>query len=418
MALEALWSFWLPALAISLIVVSLAILALQRGAAVRGATSGKKREMRIYADQLREIERDLGRGLVTAEEADRLRAETARRLLDADKTTATELRQSPRAMRGLALLLVLAMPVGAGAFYWVAGAPMMRDLPLATRFAEAQQLRVERPSQTALEAAWQASPNRPPAPQPDAQYLELMAQLRAALVERPEDLRGLRLLASNEANLGDFAASAAAWVRVIELQGPQAPVADMIALAETMVQAAGGAVSPEAESVLERVLQRDPTNGPARYYLGLSLGQTGRPDLTFRLWRGLLEDSSPDDPWVPIIRNEIEQLAEIAGVRYTLPPLAAQGLRGPSAEDMQAAAGMSDADRQEMIGGMVEGLAARLANQGGTPEDWARLIGALGVLGQTERARAILGEARQVFVDDAGALAQIEAAAEQLGATE
>lgn len=418
MALGALWSFWLPAVAISLIVVILAVLALRRGAALQRADAGEKREMRIYADQLREIERDLGRGLVTEDEAGRLRAETARRLLDADKLAKTDLRQSPRAMRGLALAVVVAMPLGALAFYWYAGAPLMPDRPLALRFAEAQQVRAERPSQSDLEAAWEVSPNRPPLPQPDAQYLELMTQLRAALTERPGDLRGQRLLASNEANLGNFAASAAAWVQVIELQGAEAPVEDMIALAETMVQAAGGAVSPEAEVVLERVLQRDPTNGPARYYLGLSLGQTGRPDLTFRLWRGLLEDSGPEDPWVPIIRSEIEQLAEIAGVRYTLPPLATQGLRGPSAADMQAAAGMSDEDRQGMIGGMVEGLAARLANQGGTPEEWARLIGALGVLGQADRARAILGEARLVFAGNAEALTLIDAAAAQLGATE
>ena len=132
----------------------------------------------------------------------------------------------------------------------------------------------------------------------------------------------------------------------------------------------------------------------------------------------MLEDSNPDAPWVPIIRSEIEQLAEIAGVRYTLPALPTNGLRGPSAEDMAAAADMTAEDRQAMIGSMVEGLASRLANQGGTPDEWARLIGALGALGQTDRARAIWAESRMVFADQPSALATIQAAAAPLGFTE
>ncbi len=55
--------------------------------------------------------------------------------------------------------------------------------------------------------------------------------------------------------------------------------------------AAGGYVSPEAEAALSEVLRREPSNGRARYYTGLLYAQTGRPDLAFRVWRPLLEDS-------------------------------------------------------------------------------------------------------------------------------
>jgi cytochrome c-type biogenesis protein CcmH len=68
-----------------------------------------------------------------------------------------------------------------------------------------------------------------------------------------------------------------------------------------------------------------------------------------------------------------------------------------------------------MIGAMVEGLAARLGNQGGPPEDWARLIQALGVLGQVDRARAIWAEARLVFIESPAAQAMIDAAGAPLG---
>jgi cytochrome c-type biogenesis protein CcmH len=321
-------------------------------------------------------------------------------------------------MRWVVLAGVLAAPLLAAAIYGTAGQYAYEDMPLALRYEAAQEARAERPSQTDLEIAWSRDPNRPVPPEVEPRYLELMQQLRAALENRPDDAQGHRLLATNEANLGNHSAAAAAWVRVIEIQGADAPVTDLVQLAENMILATGGIVSAEAEVVIERILQRDPRNGTARYYLGLMFAQTGRPDLTFRLWRGLLEDSQQTDPWVPAIRRTIEELSEIAGVRYTLPPLEAIGARGPSAADMAAAADMAEEERQQMIGGMVEGLASRLANQGGTPEEWARLIGALGTLGQLDRARAILGEARTVFADNADALALINAAGERLGAAD
>ena len=71
--------------------------------------------------------------------------------------------------------------------------------------------------------------------------------------------------------------------------------------------------------------------------------------------------------------------------------------RGPSAADMAAAAEMSSEDRAAMVRGMVERLADRLAREGGPAEDWARLITALGVLGETDDARDIYAEARETF---------------------
>lgn len=412
--MSLLW-FWIPALILSALVAALLVLGVLRGARLREADGREKRELGIYADQLKEIERDTARGLVSQDEAERLRAETARRLLDADRKAQAVGGTSPAGMRQVALGLVALVPLGAAVVYWSEGAYGYRDLPLEARFAEAAEIRDARAPQDVLEQRWLQSDDYVPPPPPEARYAELMEQLRAALEARPDDLTGLRLLATNEENLGNHVAAARTYVRIIELQGEEAPLVDLEALGENMIMATGGIVSPQAEVVLERILRRDGRNGMARYYLGLMFAQTGRPDLTFRLWRGLLEDSQPDDAWVPAIRGTIEDLATIAGVRYALPPLAAMGARGPSAEDMAAAADMTAEERQAMIGGMVEGLAARLANSGGTPQEWARLIGALGVLGETDRARGIWAEARMVFADRPEALAVIEEAARGAG---
>lgn len=417
-----LWSFWLPAALITAITVGLVALGFWRGMRLRGATgevladgAGEKREMRIYAQQLREIERDLARGVVAPDEAGRMRTEISRRLLEADRTARPALVAAPVPARWLGLALVVVAVAVAGFVYLRQGAPMYPDQPLAQRHAEAARMHAERPSQAELEAAWQASPESPEPPEVDAEFTALMEQLRAALVNRPLDLQGFRLLARNEANIGNHAASAAAQRHVIELMGDEAPVAEHVILAEQLILAAGGVVSPEAERVVEDILRRDPRNGPGRYYTGLMFAQTGRPDLTFRLWRGLLDESQPGAPWVPHIRGTIEELAAIAGVRYTLPPLSAQGARGPSDADMAAAMQMSEEERAEMIGAMVEGLSARLGTQGGPAGDWARLISALGVLGEDARARAIWGEARTVFADQPDQLRVIEDAARGAG---
>ena len=120
---------------------------------------------------------------------------------------------------------------------------------------------------------------------------------------------------------------------------------------------------------------------------------------------------------MPLIREQIEAVAQAAGIRYTLPP-ASDGLKGPSAEDMENAADMTPQERQEMIRGMVEGLSARLANEGGTPEEWARLISSLAMLGDTERAKAIWGEAQVIFGADPEKLAVVRAGAERAGFVE
>ncbi|MGR3721169.1 MAG: c-type cytochrome biogenesis protein CcmI, partial [Paracoccus sp. (in: a-proteobacteria)] len=79
---------------------------------------------------------------------------------------------------------------------------------------------------------------------------------------------------------------------------------------------------------------------------------------------------------------------------------------------------MTPEQRREMIGGMVSQLEARLAEQGGSPEEWARLITSLTVLGNADRARAIWDEAQQRFASAPQALATVRAAAQSSGLTE
>ncbi|PTX45580.1 cytochrome c-type biogenesis protein CcmH [Gemmobacter caeni] len=414
-----MWTFWLMAGALALGSGIALLMGFRRGAGAAAEVPASALDVQLYRDQLAGIERDAARGTIAAEEAGRLRTEISRRLLEADRQSraagTTRLAEGPR----LGLPVVVLALAGAGALYWSLGAPGYPDMPMAARLAMSEKLQENRPSQAVAEADAPA----PVQPQgADAEYLSLMEKLRSTVAERPDDIRGQRLLAENEARLGDYRAAYAAQREVIRLAGDAATAEDYALLGEMLVYAAGGYVSPEAEAALTEALRRDPKNTAALYLSGLMFAQVDRADRTFALWRSALESAAPDSPWVKPLQEQIGDMAARAGVRYQ-PPGAAAGpmagmMPGPGAGDVAAAAEMSAEDRQAMIEGMVERLNERLATEGGSADEWARLIGALGVLGQTDRARAIWTEAQGRFASMPEDLAKVRAAAVQAGVAE
>lgn len=397
--------FWLAPVLIATVVALLLLRALRRPQ--DDGLSAAASDMAVYRDQLKEVDRDLARGVLTEAEADAVRTEVSRRLLEADRRATQPAGASEGRILPAAILVVAALLAGSFLLYARIGAPGLADLPMTERLADLEEAASARPGQA--EAEERARDFLPRPPEPDPSFLELMERLRTALADRPNDIQGLTLLAENEARLGNYTAAREAQERLVAAYGDDVPLEERVTLLDLMVYTAGGFVSPEAEAVLGQVLRAAPENETARYYTGLLYAQTGRPDRAFPIWRRLLETSAPDAPWVPVIRAEIAGVAAAAGVDYTPPEI-----RGPSSADVAAAQDMTAEERQEMIRGMVDGLADRLATDGGPPEDWARLIGALGVLGETERARAIADEALQVFADSPEALATIQAAAARL----
>lgn len=402
-------TFWIAAALLTSGIAALLLRALARpGGTARTAAEA---DLGVYRDQLAEVARDAERGTISGAEAERSRLEISRRILDADRAIADRPGAGMASGSGLVpAVLVVAALGGAILLYERIGAPGYPDLPVSARIARAETLRAERPSQAEAEAA--AKLPAPAAPAPD--FAALMDRLRTAVAGRPDDLTGQQLLARNEAVLGNFGAAATAQVKVIDLNGDAATAEDYAQLADLYVMATGGYVSPEAELAAGEALARDPKNGTARFYLGLMWAQTGRPDNAFRFWRALLDEGPEDAPWMAPIRAQIELLASAAGVDYSA-PVAVNAPRGPSADDVAAAGEMSSGDRAEMIKGMVAQLSDRLYSEGGSAEDWARLITSLGVLGETEKAKEAWGKAQAAYAGQDVALDALRQAAEEAG---
>ncbi len=345
------------------------------------------RQVDVYAEQMRSLERDLAKGVLADDEFGSMRAEIGRRMISAARlepdTAATV---SNGGLWTLIAVSVAACILGA-VTYGQIGSPGVPDTPIAARYTQSDALRVARLSQ--LDAEAQAPTLKIPQ---DPTYLQLVIKLRAALEARPNDIQGFEFLAKSESRLGNYAHAHAAQGQVLKLKGKAASPDDWYTYAELLMMAADTYISQEAENALRQTLQRDPSHSLALFRTGIYFDQIGRPDRTFGIWRKLLEAGPESAPYMPLIRRTITDLAMIAGVDYEPPEI-----KGPSSDDIQNAAEMSDEDRRTMISGMVTGLADRLANEGGPASDWAQLIVAYGVLGETDTAQEILNEALQLF---------------------
>lgn len=400
--------FWISAGLMVAMVAAVLVQAMRR--APQASRPGAE-DLAVYRDQLAEVERDLGRGLLPPAEAARLRLEVQRRMLDADRQGQAGAARAPVGLGMAAGVVVLAL-AAAGLLYLQLGVPGYPDLPISARLAMADEAYRNRPTQAALEAR---QPAFAPPSDVDKATLDLIERLRQAMASRPDDLQGQTLLAENEAKLGNYAGAAKAQAAVVRLKGSSAGAQDYGAEAELLILAAGGVVSPEAEAALAETLRRDPKDGSARFYLGLMAAQVGRPDRTFAMWKPLLDEGPADAPWTEAIRGQIQTVADAAGIDYV--PAAAPQAPGPDAAAVADAAQMSPADRQKMIEGMVGGLESRLMAEGGSLQDWTRLFTALGVLQAKDRASAAYAKAKADFAGRPGELSALTAAAKDAGVT-
>jgi cytochrome c-type biogenesis protein CcmH len=334
-------------------------------------------DARLYRDQLDEVERDLARGTISAGEAEGARAEVSRRLIAAAGRAETAVAPSPaprghsRLLAGIALIGAPALAVG---LYLTNGTPGQPDLPLAQR-AEIEA--AQRPSQAEAEAAYSPGPALPLTGE-QQEYAGLMARLETLLEQRPGDAKGLELLATGYMQIERYADSWRAYERLLTVIGDQAEAGLYAAMAEAMVQAAGGYVSPEAEQAFGEALARDQTLFVARYYMGLVMAQGGRIGEAVAVWERLKAEAPADAPGLEFLDR---MLAEAKAVR--------DGAPGPGAADIEAAGAMSPEERQEMIEGMVARLEERLTSEGGEAEEWLRLMNAYARLGRRDDAARI-----------------------------
>ena len=370
-------------------------------------------DLKFYKSQLSEIEKDIAKGAIVSEEAEQLKVEISRRILKNKNQSLFKISfQSSNSRLTFVFILGIFTSFLSLGLYASRGSLGYFDFSQKNRIEAAKLLKETRPSQ---QEAWNALSDVK-INTPEGEMGEIITKLRKISQERPNDITGMRYLMRTEASLNNFENAAIAQMSLVKLLGDQVLLEDLYQLAELMVISLNGYVSPEAEALFRKVLSQEEDNGGALYYLGLMYANLDRPDLSFEIWRKLLNRGPDDAPWVPLIREQIMEVAWRAGKnRYELPPKTTISLNGPSKADIEASNEMTSDERREMISNMVESLANRLASQGGTSDEWARLIKALSVLGDSDRAKKIWAEASNIYNNSPADLNIINNIANEIG---
>lgn len=327
----------------------------------------------MYDAQMSDLERDLDRGVIAPADAELARAEIARRLIRADRETDTAAdavsEATYRRRRAASAIILSTIPLVALSLYGAKGSPHLPAKPLAARLSTD-------PAQMDLAVALTRVEN----------HLQL----------NPSDGRGWEILAPIYLRAGRYDDAARAFANAAIHLGPT--MERMVDVGEARVLAAGGVVTSDARAAFDEARKLAPLNPKGRFYLAVARDQDGDKAGAIADLKDLLASAPAGADWAGVVA---ERIARIEGT--PLPP-GGEGI-----------AALAPADRAAAIRGMVDGLATRLASQGGTAEEWARLIRARSVLGDRAAAQEAFARARTALASDAAGLAAVEATAREAG---
>jgi len=177
--------------------------------------------------------------------------------------------------------------------------------------------------------------------------------------------------------------AAGAFRRAAFLAPSQARPPLLSAYGEALTVAAMGVVTPEAEAAFSEALAGDPKDFASRYYLGQAYAQRRDTARALTLWESLLADTPPAAAWRETL---LDRIAILKGATQGPPDIAA----------------------------MVQRLADRLKVAPNDPVGWRRLVKAYVVLGEEDKARAALDDARKALSGRRTEIAALDSEARSL----
>lgn len=345
------------------------------------AAEARELDVAFYEAQTAEIDRDVSRGAIGADDAETARTEAARRLIAAGQRAPREIKPSSKpVVVGVALGALVAVPAIALGLYMEIGTPDMPDEPLQAR----------------LDAA--------PANMDTA---TATGKIEKHLAEQPNDARGWAVLAPIYMRLGRMDDAVTAYTNEIRVLGPSADLYGSLGVAQVSV--AGGTVSADARKSFERAVAIDPKSPRGLFYLGLASEQEGDKAKAVDIWRKLVAASPQGAPWLQAVENHI------AAATGAPAPAGDAGPKDDVSAKAAAVASMPKDQQQAMIHRMVDGLADRLKTNGNDINGWLRLVRAYQVLNEGSKAKVALSDARRTFAADPAAKKRLDDLAHELG---
>jgi cytochrome c-type biogenesis protein CcmH len=258
-------------------------------------------DLAVYRAQLAEVDTDMDRGVVSPDQAEAVRLEIQRRMLEATKTGTRASADDRGARRAAAIVIAVILPVCAGLLYASRGNPDLPDRPYADRLEH----------------------------DPAVILANAAAQMETQLAAKPS-AHGYQRLAELYLQQHDYERAAASVKQAIQLGADDA--GDWALLGQAIVLGSDGIVAPQALAAFARALELDAREPRARFYAGLAEAQIGNLKGAVAIWRDLEKNSRDDAPWLPVLRRQMATVAKLGKFDpLSVPPSA------PSAAALAAA---------------------------------------------------------------------------------
>ncbi|MCZ6885349.1 MAG: c-type cytochrome biogenesis protein CcmI [Alphaproteobacteria bacterium] len=266
----------------------------------------------VFRDQLDELDRDLERGIIGAEDAQAARTEIERRiLLGAGKQSAgdqsggmpgtddgTPGQGFSRLARIMIAVLIILVPALGGGLYVLLGRPELPDQPLAQRLAQ----------RTGADTA--------PKGMSQEKFKAMVAKVESRLKANPDELPGWIILSTAYLRLGRDEDAEKAVTRALTLAAGDKNRAAGIAVnyGEALTAMNEGQIVPRAAAAFKTARALAPKHPTARYYMGLARLQAGDAKAALAIWNSLLADAPPGAPWFPSLQKRVERVAKEQGI--------------------------------------------------------------------------------------------------------
>lgn len=348
-------------------------------------------DLEIYRDQLTELEAEENSGAVNPQEIAESRREIERRIIrasDASKSLPDQ-RHTPSPL--MAVGLAMALPAVATLIYASLGSPNVPSHMINKDEAKKSHL----DSNT-------TDPRQ-------ADSLDIMIQRLSKRLQKDEnDVQGWVLLGRSYWTVGKFLEATKAYSRALELDANNPDL--QVAYGRAILAEADGQVTPHARMAFERAYILNKRHIGARYYLAICDFQDGQFRSAYDRWLKIARELPLSSESRQEIITRLEEVADKLQVDLskdlqttkdaTLEKAAKTSRQtkfpGPTQDDIDNAATMSDDDRQAFIQSMVERLADKMVANPDDFNGWMRLGQAYQVLKNHNKSAAAYGMAAKL----------------------
>ena len=238
----------------------------------------------IFKDQFADLDADLARGTISAEQYAESKSELERRLLD-EARSPESVRIERLPPRWPAVIVAVIAPIAAAALYWQLGTPDALS-PQAVSAHDASQ-----PSREQIDA--------------------MIAQVKQRLEKEPNNVEGWAILARTHYTMGNFQEAAAAYATLTTLLPNDA---DLLAdYADVLAMSQGRNFAGKPMELVHLALKIDPTQWKALAMAGSEAFDRKDYKAAAEYWQRLQDTTPADSP----IRQRI--LIMSASAQYVTP---------------------------------------------------------------------------------------------------